>query len=76
MPPNLTRDLEAKIESQKYENQSLHRDLHTTQDSLNSQDEVNLYSIQGVSVDAIAAASKSSVSRITEQAISHPHKPK
>ena len=42
VPPNLTRDLEAKIESQKYEIQSLQRDLLTTQDSLNSWDEVKL----------------------------------
>ena len=45
--PNLTRDLGAMIGSQKYERQSLPRDLQTTQDSMNSGDEVNLNSIQG-----------------------------
>ena len=39
VPPNLTRNLEAKIQSQKYEIQSLQKDLHTTQDSLNSWDQ-------------------------------------
>ena len=34
MPPKLTRNLEAKIGSQKYEIPHLQRDLHTTQDSL------------------------------------------
>ena len=32
VPPNLTRDLEEKIESQKDEVQSLQRDLEITQD--------------------------------------------
>ena len=36
VPPNLSRVLEAKTESQKYEIQSLRRDLQSTQDSLNS----------------------------------------
>ena len=35
VPPNLTRDLEAKIENQKTEMQSDQRDLESTQDSLN-----------------------------------------
>ena len=47
---NLTRELEAKIESQKYEIQSRQRDLQSTQGSLNSWDEVNLSSTQGVCV--------------------------
>ena len=46
-------------------------DLQTTRDSLNSWDEVNLTSIQGVFVDERVATSTSSVSRITEPAISH-----
>ena len=71
LSPNLTRDLEAKIESQKYEIQSLQRDVQTTQDSLNSWDEVNLNSIQGVCFDESVASSTSSVSRITDAAISH-----
>ena len=60
-------NLEAQIEGQKYEVQSLHRDLWTTQDSPNSWDEVNFNSIQGVSVDESVAASTSS-----ELALSHP----
>ena len=71
LPPNLTRNLEAKIEGQKYEIQTPQRDLQTTRDSLNSWDEVNLTSIQGVFVDERVATSTSSVSRITEPAISH-----
>ena len=71
VPPNLTRDLEAKIESQKHEIQSLQRKLQSTQGSLDSWDEVNLNSIQGVCVDESVATSTSSVSRITEPAISH-----
>ena len=51
VPPNLTRDREAMIGRQKYEIQSLRRDLQTTQDSLNSWDELNLNSIQDVCVD-------------------------
>ena len=47
MPPKLTRNLDAKIGSQKYEIQALQRDLQTTQDSLNCCDEVSLNSIQG-----------------------------
>ena len=35
VPPNLTRNLEALIESQKIEIQSLQRDVQSTQDSLN-----------------------------------------
>ena len=58
--------------SKKYEHQSLQRrGLQTTQDSLNSWDEVNLHSIQGVYVDERVDASTSSVIRITESAISH-----
>ena len=71
-PPSLTRNLEAKIESQRYEIQSLQRDLQTTQASLNSLNEVNLNSIQGVCVDETVAASTSSVSILTERAFSHP----
>ena len=70
VPPNLTKNLEAKIESHKTEIQSLHRDLQTTQDSLNSWDEVKLNSIQGVCVDESVATSTSSVSSTTEP-ISH-----
>ena len=74
MPPNLTRDLDAKIESQKTEIQSLQRELQSTQDSLNNWDEVNLISMQGVCVDESVATSTSSVTRITDPAISHlPH---
>ena len=40
LPPNLTRNLEARIESQTYEVRSLQRDQQTTQDSLHSWDEV------------------------------------
>ena len=40
--------------------------------ALNSWDEVNLTSIEGVCVDESVATSTSSVSRITEPAISHP----
>ena len=47
MSSNLTRNLEARIESPKYEVQSS-RDLQTTHDSPNSWDEVNLNSNQGV----------------------------
>ena len=71
LPPNLTRNLEAKIAGQRYEIQTPQRDLQTTRDSLNSWDEVNLTSIQGVFVDERVATSTSSVSRITEPAISH-----
>ena len=71
MPPNRTRDLEAKIERLKYEIQSLQRDLQSTQDSLDSWYEVNLNSIQGVCVDESVATTVSSASRITELAISH-----
>ena len=61
------------IGSQKYELQSLQRgDLQTTQDSMNSGDEVNLKSIQGVCVDESVDASTATVIRITESAISHP----
>ena len=34
VPPNLTRNLEAKVESQKFEIQSLQRDLQTTLDPI------------------------------------------
>ena len=71
MPPTLTRDLEAKIESRKTQIRSLQRDLQSTQDSLNSWDEVSLTSIQGVCFDEGVATSPSSVSRVTEPAISH-----
>ena len=36
VPPNLTRNLEAKSESQKYQIQSLQRDPQTSQDSLHN----------------------------------------
>ena len=71
VPPNLTRYLEAKTESQNYEIQSLQRDLQTTQDSLISWDEVNINSIQGVCGEESVATWTSSVSSITERAISH-----
>ena len=71
LTPNLTRNLGAKIEGQKYEIQTPQRDLQTTRDSLNSWDEVNLTSVQGDFVDERVATSTSSVSRITEPAISH-----
>ena len=70
--PNPTRDLEAKIQSQKkYEIQSLPRDLQKTQDSLKSWDEVNLNSIEDVCVDDSVSTSTSGVSRSTEPLISH-----
>ena len=71
MRASAARDLEAKIESQKSEIQSLQRDLQSTQDSLNSWDEVNLNWIQGVCVDKTVGTSTSSVSRMTEPAITH-----
>ena len=71
-PPNLTRDLDARIERKKTESQSLQRHLHSTQDSLNCWDEVNLNSVQGVYVDVSVGTSTSSVSRITEPAITQP----
>ena len=70
MPPNITRNLEARFESQKYEIQSLPRDLRATQGSPSRWAEVTLNSIQGVCVDERVATSTSSVSRITEPAIS------
>ena len=70
LPPNL-RDLEAQIGNQRTEIQSLQRDLQTTQDSLDSWDEVNLNSVQGVHVDDSVGTSTSSVSRRTEPAITH-----
>ena len=77
LPPNLSRNLEAKIAGQKkYEIQTPQRDLQTTRDSLNSWDEVNLNSIQGVFVHERVATSTSSVSRITEPAISHQPQPR
>ena len=71
MPRHLTQDLEAKIGSQKTEILSLQKKkkLQTTQDSPNSWGEVNLNSIQGVYVDDSVGTSVSSVSRITEEAI-------
>ena len=72
VPPNFSRNLEAKIESHKTEIQSVQWDPHSTQDSLNSWDAVNLNSIQGVCVGESVATSTSSVSRLTEQAISYP----
>ena len=69
VPPNLTRDLEAKIQSQKTEIHSLQRDLQSTQDSQNSWSEANLGLIQGICVDECVATSTSSVSRITEPTI-------
>ena len=45
VPPNLARDLEAKIESPKYEAQSVQRNPQTTQEP------VNFNSVQGVCVD-------------------------
>ena len=62
VPQNLNRNLEATIESQKYEIQILPRDLQTT---------LHFNSIQVVCVDESAATSTSSLSRITEPAISH-----
>ena len=62
---------EAKVENQKAEIRSLHRDLQSTQDSLNNWDEVNLDSIPGVFIDDSIGTSISSVSRVTEPAISH-----
>ena len=61
VPPDLTRDLETKIESQKTEIQR----ATVNTESLNSWDEVNLKSIQGVQVDESVGTSTSSVSRIT-----------
>ena len=69
VPPNLSRDLEAEIQSQKTEIQSLQRDLQSTQDSLNSWDEVNLNSIQGVYVDDSVATSTSSESQNQQSVI-------
>ena len=51
VPPNLTRGLEAKSESQKTEIQSLQRDSQSTHDFLNNWDGSNFNSIQGVCVD-------------------------
>ena len=62
---------EAKIESQKIKIQQLQRDLASTQDPLNKWDEVNVSSILGVYVDDSIGTSISSVSRITEPAVSH-----
>ena len=70
VPLNLTRKLEAKIGIQNYEIRGVQKIYKP--DSLNSWDEVNLNSIQGVCVDEGVATSISSVSRITESAISHP----
>ena len=46
LPPNLTRDLKAKIETHKTGIQSLQRDLQSMHDFLNSGDEANLNPIQ------------------------------
>ena len=62
---------EAKIESKQTEIQSLHRDLQSTQDSLNNWDEVNLNSVEGVYVDDRDGTSISSESRVAGPAISH-----
>ena len=70
--PTFTGDLEAKTGSQQTEVQSPRRDLQSTQDSLNRWYEVNLNSIQGIYVDESVLTSTSTVSRITEPAISHP----
>ena len=52
VPPKLTIDLEAAIESQKTKIPSLSKEICTsTQDSLNCGDEVNLTLIQRVCVD-------------------------
>ena len=69
--PHVIRDLEVKVENQQIEIQRLQRDQQTTQDSLNSWDEVNLSSIQGVCVDESVATSPSTVSLMTEPAITH-----
>ena len=62
---------EAKVESQKAETKSLQRNLHSTQDSLNSWDAVKLSSIQDVCVDDSIGTYVSSVSRVAEPSISH-----
>ena len=59
VPLKLIRNLEAKTGSPKYE---IQRDPQTTQDSLNSWDEVNLTSIRGVCADESVTTSTSSVS--------------
>ena len=61
---------EAKIESQKYEIQSLQRVVQTTQVSLSGWDEVNLNSIQDVYVDDSVGTSISSASRVADSSIS------
>ena len=71
MKASAARGLEAKIESQKSEIQRLQRDLQSAQDSLNSWDEVNLNWIEGVCVDETVGTSTSSVSGMTEPAITH-----
>ena len=63
---------EAKKESQKAVFFSLRKDVESTQDSLNYLDEFNLSSIQGVYVDDSIGTSITSVSRVTEPAISQP----
>ena len=70
MRSGVTRQ-EAKIESKTTEIQSLHRDLQSTQDSLNNWDEVNLNSVEGVYVDDRDGTSISSESRVAGPAISH-----
>ena len=62
---------EAKIESQKAEMRPSKRFRFNT-GPLNNWYEVNLNSIQGVHVDDSISTSISSVSRVTEPAISHP----
>ena len=70
VPPTLNRNLEAKIESQKYELQSSERSTDNT-GFTDQWHEVNLISIQGVYVDDRVATSTSSVIMIPEPAISH-----
>ena len=81
MPPNVTMILKQrlKVKSVRFkvfqEIYRQHRVQWVSTDStgsLNKWDEINVTSIQGVSVDESVATSTSSVSRITERAISHP----
>ena len=72
MASNLARNLEAKIVGQKHDSKSAKKGIQTIQDSLNSWDEVNPNSVQGVCVDESVATSTSSFSRMTEPAFSHP----
>ena len=63
---------EAVIERQHAEIESFPRDLEATQDSLNIWNEINLDSIDVVHVGDGVGTSISSVSRVTEAAVSHP----